>query len=175
MIEKIIEQEEAYPKDAEELLREAQEYMKERRRKLPTYTHEHYMGYNKYYKPSFNKQGLMQTINYIAEMEQTLEKQGELLAAQEARSNEDIFEEKNKKIEELQTFVSESHRYQARSMDMDKANEIMNWYYTHILEGGGNIEGHKLKFFIANGLLGCCRLCICDCGAEYEFGDEEKW
>ena len=175
MIETIIEQEEAYPKDAEELLREAQDYMKERRKKLPTYNHEDQMGYSKYYKPSFNKQGLMQTINYIAEMEQTLEKQGELLAAQEARSNDDIFEEKNKKIEELQTSLSEAHGYQHRSMDMDKANEIMNWYYTHILEEGGNIKGHKLKFSMYYGPLGCCRLCVCDCGAEYEFGDEEKW
>lgn len=174
MIEKIIEQEEAYPKDGEELLHEAQEYMKTH--KGPIYGDgNHYMGYNKLFSPDVNKRGLMRTVNYIAEMERTLEKQGELLAAQEARSNEDIFEEKNKKIEELQTFVSESHRYQARSMDMDKANEIMDWYYTHILEEGGNIKDHKLKFFIANGLLGCYKLCICDCGAEYEFGDEEKW
>ena len=175
MIEEIIEKEEAYPKDAEELLREAQEYMKERRRKLPTYNHEHYMGYSKYYNPSFNKQGLMQTINYIAEMEQTLEKQGELLAAQEARSDDDIFEEKNIQIEDLKNSLTEARHYGLRSMDMLKADNIMQWYYIHVLESGGDINGHRLHFTMFYGPLGCARECKCDCGEEYSFGDEKNW
>lgn len=163
-----------YTKDGAALLKEATEYMKDKNNLY--YNRAHYYPWrNKFYDVSDNKEGLMRTVNYIAEMEKTLEKQAEELTKQASRSDEDIFEEKNKKIEELQTSLSEAHGYQYRSMDMDKANEIMNWYYTHILEEGGNIKGHKLKFAMYYGPLGCCRLCICDCGAEYEFGDEEKW
>lgn len=163
-----------YTKDGAALLKEATEYMKDKRNLHDSHAHFHPWR-NKFYDVSDNKEGLMRTVNYIAEMEKTLEKQAEELTKQALRSDDDIFEEKNKKIEELQGLLTESHKYQDRSMDMEEANEVMNWYYTHILEEGGNIKGHKLKFSMWYGPLGCCRLCVCDCGAEYEFGDELTW
>lgn len=165
----------AYEKDGAELLREATEYMKDKR-DIVYGGGKHYVPWrNKFYDSSVNKKGLMRTVNYIAEMQKVLEQQAEELTKQAKRSDDDIFEEKNKKIKELEDKLSKAARYEWRSMDMNKADEIMNWYYTHILEEGGNIKGHKLHFTMFYGPLGCARECKCDCGAEYSFGDEKNW
>lgn len=170
-----ISERESYSKDGEELLKEAQEYMADKHSVI--YNRSHYHPWRKnFYEVSDNKAGLMQTVNYIAEMEKTLEKQAEELDKQVARSNEDIFKEKNDEIKRLNKILNKFYREKAASMDLSLADLIMNQYYTHVLEEGGSVKGHQLHFSVFYGPLGSCRECKCECGKwQWKFGDEENW
>jgi len=96
-----------------------------------------------------------------------IEKNIKLKAYANERSNEEIFADKNKEIEELKEEIRKLYYRLAQSFSIEEANAISAWYTQHLLTADKSIP-HTLTFNYTPTPIDDCLSADCSCGASYD-------
>ena len=90
-----------------------------------------------------------------------------------ARTNDEIFANKNREISELKDMLAAAERKQRVMFSLEEIQDIFDWYEKHIKETPQT--EHHLDFEIDGCALGINRNIKCSCGMEYDLGDWKSW
>lgn len=96
-----------------------------------------------------------------------IEENIKLKAYANERSNEEIFADKNKEIEELKEEIRKLNYRLAKGLSIEEANKVSFWYMQHLLTADKSIP-HMLTFNYTPTPLDDCLSADCSCGASYD-------
>lgn len=172
-------QKEARKRVMEKILKRDPEYVNRRKERQEKYNnilskyknnerdlHEGIWNYSSNDKKFFN------TIEFLINMYESFCKINEDNEVLKELTNDKIFEQKNKEIEELKEQNRKLNGKINSMLSLEETEKVMKWFACHLIntKNGVHIPTCELVY----DPLGCCREVKCSCGASYDLEDWRK-